>query len=78
MRGGSGVERRPTAAMRDVELAEQRPLRSSATGNDFYAEDDNEDDTPFCCVPLKIMVVVGVVSLIVTMYSKKKLDEAVG
>lgn len=31
-----------------------------------------DDDTPFCCLPMKILLVIGIVTLIFSMYNKKE------
>ena len=66
----------------DVEAAEKRPFHqgssSSISSNVYYAEDDDDDDTPFCCFPLKIIIIAGLLSLVVTWYSKKQFDKRIG
>jgi hypothetical protein len=53
----------------DVEALSQPTMRKrQLVGKRQY----DEDDTPFCCFPLKVLVAVGFLTLLFSQYNKAK------
>jgi len=80
------AERRSTVAnrahsTRDLESGDivRRPLTTESSYSSSFANaiyDDDHDSAP-CCFPLKIMLLLGLLSLGFVLYTKKKLSEVV-